>query len=212
MEPNFDKLFGGGVHVIAPRQRREQFKAETPHETDAMLQDFIKLGHRFPRLFIPVLTSRLGGYIWMVRLEHTHYGPGTDANKDFQVCRLLWQDLDWLLVSIPATDKPLAEDIAGRVGMRLADGVPTLIQRTQLTGVPAVVVGSQRLTDLAVSDVFPCSGLNTWTLENDNRNPVNNMRAQIDRQYARETEMQEAQAVIESYWRKLGRTPPPMGA
>lgn len=167
------------------------------------VETFMHQGTRFPRLFIPILSTRLGAHIFIVRLEHTHYPPGRPENRDFQMMRLRWQDLEWWVVSIPDADKRLAEDVAARTGMRLADGVPTVFEKLSLFGAPALALGSLRKADADTVDVFPLSGPEVWTLENDANSKLDRMRQKIDRQYALEAESKEAQAIVEKHQERL---------
>lgn len=102
--------------------------------------------HLVGMLFPP----RPGVRAFNVLLEHTHYVPGTSRNDDFTVHVLRWGNTDmlWFITSVPMVDRHLAEECAERVGLRIADGIPTMFSPdgTVLT--------------------FPADGSTVFTLEN----------------------------------------------
>lgn len=86
-------------------------------------------------------------------LEHTHYKPGTNRNHLFMMRLLDWQDMLWVIISIPIAEKVNMERVAQVNGLRVANGVPTMF---------------------AGGDVhhFPVSNDRIFTLENVSGHPV----------------------------------------
>jgi hypothetical protein len=69
-------------------------------------------------------------------LEHTHYVPDTPQNSLFHFRLLEWQDIVWGIASIPALDKHLMESSAQANGLRVDDGVITMITNDGVIGFP----------------------------------------------------------------------------
>lgn len=101
--------------------------------------------------------------LYSLLLEHRHYEPHVKERNDlFQVWIVRWQDIDWQLIAIPVQDRPLAEAVAREVGLRFANGTPTLI--VQAGKVSAV--GSTRISPTMDAIRFPFDTPNVYTLEN----------------------------------------------
>lgn len=90
-------------------------------------------------------------------LEHTHYKPGTPANDLFQLHIIKWEDLVWGLISIPIEDRSKMDRAAAANGLRVADGVPTMV--------------NGQGGELKVSR-FPVENDRIFTLENVSGHPV----------------------------------------
>ena len=95
---------------------------------------------------------RPGVHLFCSTLEYKFYPPGTEKNKDFTFQLIKWKvdDLEMIyaVASIPMKEKAYAEATAKIVGMRIANGVPTLING----GKP---------------NFFPIQCDNAFTIEND---------------------------------------------
>lgn len=89
----------------------------------------------------------------LTALEYTYFLPGTVLNDEFQLTVVEWNDIGWVIVSIPLTKASLMETVAHQCGLRIADGIPMMI-----TG-----EGSER---------FPFANKNTYVLENQSGHPV----------------------------------------
>jgi len=74
-----------------------------------------------------IVPPRPGVRLFCTRLEYKHYIPGTVRNELFKIALINWEDIIWMLISIPKGDAPLAGKIAEECGLRFADGVPTII-------------------------------------------------------------------------------------
>ena len=105
------------------------------------------------RIFYALMLSRSGAEGCLSDLEHTHYSPGTPRNELFTLVLLTWGDLVWALIGIPQSDKEFMARAAAANGLRVADGVPHIVDG----------YGIHR---------FPAHGPNVFTLENVSGHPV----------------------------------------
>jgi len=118
--------------------------------TDEGLRDFCS----DPRwLHFACLMMRPGIRECMSTLEFTHYPPGTPRNDLFNIHIVHFADLPWVLISIPREEKEFMERAAAASGMRIAEGIPTLLS-------PKGV------------ELFPVAGAHIFTLENVKGHPV----------------------------------------
>ena len=60
-------------------------------------------------------------------LEHRYYPPGTPANDKYNIHLYKWENLLWIFVSIPITDKRYMDEVAAENNLKLVSGVPNLI-------------------------------------------------------------------------------------
>lgn len=98
------------------------FKEESKEEMENFFKDpeYIHfIGMIYPR--------RPGVMLCTIRMEHEHYKPGTDSNKNFHIRMINWENTEWMIVSIPKKDCGLMKKMAKECGLRIADGVPTII-------------------------------------------------------------------------------------
>ena len=100
-----------------------------------------------------ISPPRIGAHLFLVKLEHEHYRPGTTKNNKFQMYQIVFSDIVFLVASIPAADREIAEQVADECGLRLADGVPHVIDKD----------GAKQ---------FPIHTDNTFSLENKSDSPV----------------------------------------
>lgn len=76
------------------------------------------------------MTSRLGASLFIVKLEHTYYPPRTELNDLFQLKICKWPEKDpmyWFVVTVPEKDKDKVEIIALECGLKIASGIPMII-------------------------------------------------------------------------------------
>ena len=112
--------------------------------------DLIALGKRSDRYNIVCDLQRLGAMLFMTRLEYEHFPPDTEKNNIFDFIIVQWPDdfkMNWAVVSVPIEYKPYVYSIATECGLRVADGVPTIL-------------GGDNI------QTFPLNGPNVFTLEN----------------------------------------------
>ena len=101
-----------------------------------------------------VSPRRAGVLLFMVRLEYLHFPPGTESNNDFQLLMIKWEDMVWAAIRIPKEKMEIAKTVAEETGIRIADGIPTVISTTR----------SQQ--------IVPGNAMNVFALENIPGHPV----------------------------------------
>lgn len=74
-----------------------------------------------------IAPRRIGVISFMTFLEYRHFKPGTPANELFQMALINWETMGFALVVIPWIHLEQAKWILKQLGLRVADGVPTLI-------------------------------------------------------------------------------------
>jgi hypothetical protein len=73
-------------------------------------------------------------------LEHVHFPPGTPANERFHMTGVLWENVAWLVVSIPSDYDEVARKLLQQYGLILAKGRPAITD----TGVVITVTPDTR--------------------------------------------------------------------
>ncbi len=86
-------------------------------------------------------------------LEHTHYPPDTPKNELFTLVILKWQEIEWVVASIPSNDHFHMASAARAHGLRVVRGKPMI------------------LTGDGVHS-FPIEARRLYTLENTPSHPV----------------------------------------
>lgn len=89
----------------------------------------------------------------MQTLEFKYFRPGTPRNELFNVRILEWEEIQWVIVSIPIKEKHLMERAAQVNRLRVADGVPTVFSGRG-------------------ANQFPISNERVFTLENIPGHPI----------------------------------------
>lgn len=108
------------------------------------------------RLTLITIGTRPGVTRFLITLEHQHFPPSTARNAEFQLILVKWPDdgpLLWYVVIVPLLTFPEVRRVAAETGMRVADGVPTLLERS----------GVRR---------FPIDHGRAFTIENDLDSPL----------------------------------------
>lgn len=72
------------------------------------------------------LSIRPGVNLFARTLELTYFPPLTARNDDYELRCVQWEDMGWVLVSIPARNRRWAERTAEKLHLRIADGVPAV--------------------------------------------------------------------------------------
>jgi hypothetical protein len=99
------------------------------------------------------MLLRLGVRECSQTLEDAHYKPGTPRNDLFQLRLIQWEGLLWALITIPIAEREFMDRAAAANGLRVANGVPTMISRDGIAK-------------------FPANGPRVFTLENVSGHPV----------------------------------------
>jgi hypothetical protein len=127
------------------------------------MEEFRELNQATTRLFVICRVPLAGGDVFFHDLEHSLYAPGTIKNDRFNLYVHLWQGMYWAVGSMPWWDRPSVTELAARHGMRLSNGVPTLLSQG-----PMLAIGNVRRFNWdagAIKDVFPLDTLRAFTLE-----------------------------------------------
>ena len=100
-----------------------------------------------------LMPTRIGVTLFGTLLEYRHYPPGTPKNDLFQLVMSNWEKMLWGIMSIPIEDKVYAEKIAEECGLRLTDGIPSVIDGNAPDGVIFFpVTDSERIMTLEYID------------------------------------------------------------
>lgn len=126
---------------------RFDLKGEDTLLVRVALRELVAFGREPGRFHVAGLRGRPGVALWLTQLEHTYFPPASPRNAEFVLHWVRWEDLEWAVASIPRRAERFARRTAERLGLRLADGVPTLIDGS----------GSPKF--------FPMNGDNVFTLE-----------------------------------------------
>tara|TARA_B100000614_G_scaffold262909_1_gene300458 strand:- start:47558 stop:48061 length:504 start_codon:yes stop_codon:yes gene_type:complete len=126
--------------VSVPEDSPVQFQPTTLAE----ITEFCNSENRFN---IIVMANRPCVNWFCMKLEYENFVPGTPDNDEFQFFQIKWEEMTWFVISIPADKREVAEQVAAETGMRIADGIPTMLGPD----------GPSR---------FPIDGSNTFSIEN----------------------------------------------
>lgn len=139
-------------------------------------------------LLVVGLVIRPGVVLFLTELEHEYFPPIGPVNDLFQIASVEWphaNPLPWNVAFVPMRFKPLAAHVATRHGLRLADGVPQLVEPARET------LGGRHLR----MQPFPYHSDNVFTLESeeseeqvglyDNRTPRSVEMARLEAMQAR---------------------------
>lgn len=101
-----------------------------------------------------MFPPRPGVMLFSTLLEYTFFPPSDPSrNKLFNISIFKWEEMVWSVISIPKEFEAHAKACVNKAGLRIADGVPTMLGAG----------GPKRFT----IDVP-----NLWTLENESNHPV----------------------------------------
>jgi hypothetical protein len=103
-------------------------------------------------------------------LEHVYFPPGTSANERFHITGVLWEDVAWLVVSIPSEYDEVARKLLQQCGLILVKGRPAITDTGVVITIatdarklpPVPLFGSSRLEDCAL---FPIHRDDVFTVE-----------------------------------------------
>ena len=103
-------------------------------------------------------------------LENVHFPPGTPANERFHMTGVLWENVAWLVVSIPGEYDEVARKLLQQCGLILVKGRPAITDTGVVITIapdarrlpPVPLFGSGRLEDCSL---FPINRDNVFTVE-----------------------------------------------
>ena len=135
----------------------------TPKTTPVEIEELrAKLDHTKVGLLCLLSPRRIGVLSFIVFLEHRHFLPGTPENEHFGVVLMLWEGMRFAVVIIHKRHLPVADELARTLGLRRANGVPTLIAEKALL----TALGTTRPGDRRDEKRFPLDLPNVFTMEN----------------------------------------------
>jgi hypothetical protein len=79
------------------------------------------------RIHLVMLTTRPGVMALLGAIEWTWFPPGGPRAAQIGVCGLEWEGLAWVIASLPKAKLADVCRMARRLGMRIANGVPTIL-------------------------------------------------------------------------------------
>lgn len=140
------------------------------------MNDMLELDRDESQFHVICLGQRNLATTFMEHLEHTYFPPMSDINDEFSFRLFKWEDLDWVICSVPIAKANTCYLAASAVGCRLANGVPHIIgiantgkgvvnTRESLEG--ELPFGLKGVTET----VFPLNNERTFTLEPDHQRP-----------------------------------------
>ena len=115
----------------------------------------IRIGDNRSKLNLVGMMMRPGVVQFSSTLEYTYFHPDTDVESEFEMRYFNWQDILFMIITIPMEKREFADKAAKECGINISDGVPHIFS-----------VGK--------AESFPLDGDNTMTLENVHGHPVYN--------------------------------------
>ena len=104
---------------------------ESDYPEDAIkeisMADVAKFTDDPKRIFYVGMFFRPGVRLFGVMLEYGFYHPATPKNDYFQILIVHWEQIPWVVYSIPKDEFANAEAVCKLTGLRIANGVPTLL-------------------------------------------------------------------------------------
>jgi len=96
---------------------------------------------------------RPGFVEFITHVEYEHYTPGTDREDLYRLWVIKWGGILWVMIGVPLVDEKLIQKSAELCGLRIADGIPTMLGNGN-------------------NEPFPVSRFNVYTMENHPDHPV----------------------------------------
>lgn len=75
---------------------------------------------------IIAMQTRLGARLFSICLEHRHFPPTTELNKEFQFALSNWQQIPWYIIVLKNEYRPLVDALLKEMNMHLANGTPRM--------------------------------------------------------------------------------------
>jgi hypothetical protein len=89
------------------------------------------------RIYLIAHITRVAVPAFAAAIEWYWYPPDSERNRLFDVYSTKWAALDWIIIAFPNGRLPAVRRLAKQLGLRLADGVPTVV------GNPGAVIMAQ---------------------------------------------------------------------
>lgn len=100
-------------------------------ETDEEVAKFFKNPNfiHFIGMFSPL---RPGVILCATKLEHYFYPPDGEINEDFMIRLWKWEEIIWMIMSVPKNDYDLVRRTAQECGLSIKHGVPQKITMEEM--------------------------------------------------------------------------------
>lgn len=110
------------------------------------------------------MKDRPGVHLFGQGLEYRYFPPETPRNEQFHLHGALWEELEWMIFTIPAKVSRFGDRVAAEVGLAIRHGYPAtlevpenvLVHATSVSGIMDKARNAKR---------FPIHGKNVRTLE-----------------------------------------------
>lgn len=126
---------------------------ERGNSREEALSDFQEFIGRKEYIHFTGLFNRDGVQPFVEFIEHEYYKPFTNRNPLFHFRVIEWEDMTFVFMSIPVMERHYIDNNASKFGLRIADGVPTLISGTS-------------------TKIFPANNERVYTFENVSGHPT----------------------------------------
>lgn len=90
---------------------------------------------------------RLGVASFVTFLEYRHFPPKSESAKQFELYKVKWEEMEYIIAVIPVSASDIANDLIKTLGLRARRGSPAVVRSGEQ---PAI---------------FPIHGKNVFTLE-----------------------------------------------
>jgi hypothetical protein len=116
------------------------------------------------RVFLIANAGRVAAAAFFAAIEWYWYAPKTPRNRFYDCYVTEWTDLRWMVVAFPQGRLPAARRLAKQLGLRIADGVPTQLEKRNNALVPTFFPGATLPNGR--------DNLSMFAVENDKGSPV----------------------------------------
>jgi hypothetical protein len=138
------------------------------------------------RVNLVTFPQRVGVNALCAAMEWYWYKPGTPESDLYQVNGARWEGLTWLIITMTRNRLEDARDLAGKIGLRFANGVPAVLVGTGF----AKGFVSERLSRLkGQATMFPgglladgTDNLSMFAVESNSNSPVADRRRALPTQ------------------------------
>lgn len=119
------------------------------------------------------MLERPGSLALISSIEWFWFSPKKSLNHLINMAIVKWEDINWVVTSFPEHKLQDAKQLAKQLGMRIADGVPTIIRHVKPGENP-----DKKFSSEMGAFIFPggiINGLdnkNMFTIENDSDSPI----------------------------------------
>jgi hypothetical protein len=118
------------------------------------------------------MYDRPGVLLFSNELEHRYFWPpGSVLNDRLRVHRCLWENMEWLICSIPRKVQRFGPKVAQKLGLQLAEGFPTVLE----IQAEHLIKAKTKREIVGRSDwakPFPIHGDNVFTIEYPKGSPL----------------------------------------